>query len=278
MSTLPYSKDIIFANPIKTPGDICLARENHISIMTFDNEAELHKIASLYPEAELLLRLKVNDVGSSCRFGDKFGCTFEEAISLIHLSKDLPMNIIGFSFHVGSGCTNPKLYSEAIQLCRDISIETSLEVRMIDIGGGFTSRNLDLLQEISTCVNESFQEWSVPKVIAEPGRFFAETPFTLKVSVIGKNRDRIYIDDGVYGSFNNIIFDHAIPRPLISLDTPTYMYTVYGRTCDSIDTLGILELPYCNVGDIITFLNMGAYTLAAASQFNGFIPAKIYPK
>ena len=115
-----------------------------------------------------------------------------------------------------------------------------------------------------------------------------------------------YINDGVYGAFNNLLFDHATVRPrklrdaispchsVVEVvhgegenalrtievveeeqdhpqDENLYSSTVFGPTCDSMDVLsrGVL-LPKMNIGDWMYFQNMGAYTSAAASTFNGF--------
>jgi hypothetical protein len=114
-----------------------------------------------------------------------------------------------------------------------------------------------------------------------------------------------YINDGVYGAFNNLLFDHATVRPrklrnaisakhqIVEViegvgegalrtikvveeeaahhDDTLYSSTVFGPTCDSMDVLsrGVL-LPKMEVGDWMYFQNMGAYTSAAASTFNGF--------
>ena len=271
---------IIFANPIKSQDDLILAKTLGIKRMTFDNEEELEKIYNNYIDAELVLRLRVNDEGSACRFGEKFGCDSEEALVLLHRVRELGMKIIGFSFHVGSGCSQPNLYYQAIKLCQEISEATSFQPSFLDIGGGFSGVNLDFCRNINSEVRRALAEWGCEGVviIAEPGRFFAEKPFTLHVSVIGKNTNRIYIDDGVYGSFNNIFFDHAHPKPLITNGINTKLTTVYGRTCDSIDKIGTMELPEYQIGNELIFPNMGAYTLAAASHFNGFSPAVIIPR
>jgi ornithine decarboxylase len=87
----------------------------------------------------------------------------------------------------------------------------------------------------------------------------------------------LYINDGVYGSFNCVVFDHASvhPRPLLpttsaggrSLAVATKLF---GPTCDSIDVvMPYTRLPDMKVGDWIMFNNMGAYTRCAASRFNG---------
>ena len=53
--------------------------------------------------------------------------------------------------------------------------------------------------------------------------------------------------------------------------------TVFGATCDSLDViLENVQMPELETGDLIRFNSMGAYTSAAASQFNGLARPKIY--
>ena len=118
-----------------------------------------------------------------------------------------------------------------------------------------------------------------------------------------------YINDGVYGAFNNLMFDHASVRPRVlhiseelrlastnergfkRLDSngsdssdemapraELFASTVFGPTCDSIDVVArSVLLPKLQVGDFLYMNNMGAYTMAAASSFNGFTPTeKLY--
>ena len=83
--------------------------------------------------------------------------------------------------------------------------------------------------------------------------------------------------DGVYGSFNCVVFDHAVvvPRPLVASAAGAgargrVATKLFGPTCDSIDVvMGCAELPELGVGDWLWFGDMGAYTRCAASRFNG---------
>jgi ornithine decarboxylase len=51
---------------------------------------------------------------------------------------------------------------------------------------------------------------------------------------------------------------------------------VYGPTCDSLDTISLSEaLPELNIGDLVYAENIGAYSYATATHFNGFSPAKV---
>jgi ornithine decarboxylase len=83
-----------------------------------------------------------------------------------------------------------------------------------------------------------------------------------------------YLSDGLYGSFNNIVFDHAKPLPLSMKTSETKSRsTLFGPTCDSIDVVcKDIDLPEMEIGDWLYFVNMGAYTIASASSFNGFRP------
>ena len=83
----------------------------------------------------------------------------------------------------------------------------------------------------------------------------------------------------MYGSFNCILFDHQVvhPQVLIRSSGPVrsnekqYTSSVWGPTCDSIDCLAReTRLPLLEDGDWLFWENMGAYSICAASQFNGF--------
>ena len=81
------------------------------------------------------------------------------------------------------------------------------------------------------------------------------------------------ISESVYGSFNNTIFDHAKLKlqPFNERNEKQYDCTIYGPTCDSIDRIiENCKLPELSIGEVIFVENMGAYTLAASSNFNGF--------
>ena len=83
----------------------------------------------------------------------------------------------------------------------------------------------------------------------------------------------LYINDGVYGSFNCLLYDHAtVDVEMVEElgDIETAVRSVWGPTCDGLDcVLPEVELPDLEIGAWLYFRNMGAYTLAAGSTFNG---------
>jgi ornithine decarboxylase len=288
---------IIFANPAKADSHLKYARGVDVDIMTFDNMYELLKIVNYHPNAELIVRIKVDDSYSVCRFNSKFGADVEDVDGLMKLAKTIGLNIVGVSFHVGSGCKNVDAYRTAIEKSRkvfDIGKENGYKLQILDIGGGFPGTDdaeikfEDIAHTINESINTYFPEKDFPEeynlqIIAEPGRYFAAASHTLVLNVIAKNKivDKetkqikfaYTLNDGVYGSFNCIMFDHAKPviKPFNERDGKVYDCTVYGPTCDSMDTIANnCKLPDLAIGESVYIEDAGAYTTAAASNFNGF--------
>ena len=118
------------------------------------------------------------------------------------------------------------------------------------------------------------------QILAEPGRFLVATAGTLVATVIGKavrdGKQCYYIDDGVYHTFSGIIFDHIPYRIKAFAEGPTQISAVFGPTCDALDTISLAEeLPDLALGDLVYSENIGAYSHASSTWFNGFPPATV---
>lgn len=277
---------IIFANPCKMSNQIKYARANDVDLMTFDSDHELYKIKLYHPYSDLVLRIKVDDSNSLCKFGCKFGVELSNVKQLLEIAKTLSLNVVGISFHVGSGCKNPGQFRSAImdaKKCFDIAEELGMNFNLLDIGGGFED---DTFEGTARVVRDAIKEASFEddvRFIAEPGRFFASSSHTLVVNVIGKKDITdpetgekmfiYYLNDGMYGSFNCVHFDHAKPIicPFNERNGKLYKSKIFGPTCDSMDKIADeVLLPELAIGEWCYIENFGAYTCAAASTFNGF--------
>lgn len=307
---------IVYANPCKQASHIRFSAEHGISLMTFDNEMELHKIKKLYPTASVLLRIRTDDSKSLCQLGIKFGAPLKQCRDLLKVSQDLKLNVIGVSFHVGSGCYDPNAFGTAVLAARsvfDLAAQMGFEFTMLDIGGGFPGAPDAAITFEEVCdilnplLDEQFPASSGVRIIAEPGRFYAASAFTLAVNVVArrtvkksqlkegeraleaagvKESDELgfmyYVNDGVYGSFNCLVFDHATVHPEVlgakGKDAVKFPSSIWGPSCDSLDCISkSVLLPKVDVGEWLYFRNMGAYTCSAASTFNGFNkPSKVY--
>ena len=299
-------------------------RQVDVRLMTADNTVELNKIANLFPEARVVLRIAVDDSKSVCRFNSKFGASEESWRPLLVEMKQLGVDFAGVSFHVGSGCTDTAPFADAIAAARDVfdmCEEIGLKApNFLDLGGGWPGCDTggyafaDAAATVMEALDLHFPAGCGVDVIAEPGRYMCTSSHSYAVQVIAKReltqtqladaaaietfgaqgagaaadaegdneivgggrRDpdvALYINDGVYGSFNCVVFDHAIVHPLSLFqprDERTVKTKLFGPTCDSIDVvMPCARLPVLEIGDWLYFENMGAYTRCAASRFNG---------
>ncbi|KAK9165032.1 hypothetical protein Scep_000223 [Stephania cephalantha] len=286
---------IVFANPCKPEAHIKYAASAGVNLTTFDSVEEVEKIKRWHPECALLLRIKPPDDGEArCPLGPKYGALPEEVVPLLQAAQAARLTVAGVSFHVGSGVVNTSAYRGAIAAARAV-FHTATRLGMprmhiLNIGGGFSvvgSQFDEAAVTINAAINTYFdKELPGLEVISEPGRFFAETSFTLVTNIIGKrvrgNLREYWINDGIYGSMNCILYDHATvtATPLACTSNAanptcrgakTYRSTVFGPTCDALDTvLTEYQLPEMQVNDWLVFPDMGAYTAAAGSNFNGF--------
>jgi len=239
-----------------------------------------------------VLRIITDDSNSVCRFSTKFGAPMLQVPALLDLAKELKLNLVGVSFHVGSGCMSVFSFEAAIRSAHkvfEMSERLGMKMSLLDIGGGWPGVDTEAsvsFPEIANHIRPILDELFPADVelIAEPGRYFVAESHTLAVNVFAKRqvpatedeekRFLYYVNDGVYQSFNCIFFDHVHPTPLVhelNGRANMFMCTIFGPTCDSMDCIAKdIYLPELEVGEWLYFRNMGAYTTAAASPFNGF--------
>lgn len=244
---------IIFANPAKSKSAIVSAKITNVNLMTFDCEIELQKIKALFPDANLVLRIRCEAENAQCPLGAKFGCDpITEAPKLLKAAKNMNLNVIGISFHVGSGCSDYPIYYKAIGICKDLFDQAEsigFNMSLLDIGGGFPGDADKNIDEVSFIVNEALETYFPEKhvkVIAEPGRYYVSSAFTLVTNVHSKkniynptsnklDQTMLYVNDGVYSSFNCLLYDHQIVKPKLlqyySEDERKVMSTIFGPTC-----------------------------------------------
>jgi ornithine decarboxylase len=278
---------IIYANPTK-PKETLLTLDKYKPLVTFDNLNELRKIRQHAPHAGVVLRLRVPNTGSMVELSSKFGCDPGEAVDLVHAAFGLGLVVEGLSFHVGSQCTNFENFVQALNMAAAVMRESKsrgYEIKILDIGGGFPAhynRHVKPFSQLAKKINAEIDRL-FPKdiqILAEPGRFLVATAATSLASIIGKavrdGKPCYYIDDSVYHTYSGIIFDHC-QYPVRSFRKGrTEVCAVFGQTCDGLDTISQSEqLPDLQIDDLVYSENIGAYSNASATWFNGFPPARV---
>lgn len=286
---------IVFANACKPDRFLKYTRSVGVDLMTYDNVDELFKIKKHFPEARLILRIKVDDHSSTSHVNLKFGADISECQTLIQTALDLELSLVGVSFHVGSGCRDESQYEDAISKARitfDIAAKLGFKLSVLDIGGGFPgSENCvvpfeKIVGVINTCLEKYFDEKTFPdlKIIAEPGRYFAMSAAVLCTQVIAKRINHMsdgrigvyYLNDGLYGSFSSVTTGSkvVIPIPIALNNHINYSAQIpsvlWGPTCDSYDCIREnVMLPELQTNDWLMFPDMGSYSVVASCKFNG---------
>jgi ornithine decarboxylase len=278
---------IVYANPVKAKATLEELNE-YKPLVTFDNRTEIYKVAEHAPNAGLLVRLRVPNTGSMVELSSKFGCEPGEAVALMQDAREAGLVVEGLSFHVGSQCTNFENYVQALNMSAAVMAEAKsrgFDLNVLDIGGGFPVRYNRhvapfgvLAKKINAEVDRLFPK--TMEIIAEPGRFMVATAVTSIATVIGKavrdGRPCYYIDDSVYHTFSGIIFDHCPYHFKSFRKGETEVSAVFGQTCDGLDTISQSEmLPDLQLDDLVYSEDIGAYSNASATWFNGFPPAKV---
>jgi ornithine decarboxylase len=280
---------IIFANTIKRPEALEFCRKAKINFVTFDNEPELYKIAKYAPGCRVLARLKVSNLGSIVELSLKFGADQDQIVPMLVKAKALGLKPEGISFHVGSQCTNFENYERAFEAAAYIMREAQargLPFKVVDIGGGFPIKHFESdvhnLESFGRRMRLELDRL-FPKeidIIAEPGRALVGPAGILITRVVGRairnNKNYYYLDDGVYGDFSGIVFDHCKYEFKSLKRGQKFASILGGPTCDSFDTVSLSEeLAELDVGDVVYVPRIGAYSCASALTFNGIPPAKV---
>jgi ornithine decarboxylase len=196
----------------------------------------------------------------------------------------------GLSFHPGSQLASVEplrrdIASAAMLL--DCLADVDIHLDVLDIGGGLPVPYDAPVPQLSAFVAVIEDEIRPLlrrgiQVISEPGRFVAAPAVLAVARVVGVTSRRgmpwYHLDDGVYGSFSNVLSDHVHPtvHAYGVPDVDAVPSVLAGPTCDSTDVIatGAL-LPALEPGDLVVAPCMGAYTSVTACEFNGLPKATV---
>ena len=279
---------VYFMHTIKSRENIKEAYfKYNVKDFALDTKEELLKILEATNNAKdlnLYVRIAISNEHAEIDLSRKFGALPSEALGLLRLSKAHAKKV-GLSFHVGSQCMDKISFTKGINEIGNIIKKTKIVPDIINIGGGFPSVYPDLmpepienyLQEIKQGLKNLKLE-KMPEIFCEPGRAIVAEAGSTIVKVILKKKQKLYINDGTYGS----LFDAGVPNFVL----PTKMipgngkivskkltaFDFYGPTCDSLDYMkGPFLLPNnIKEGDYIELGQLGAYGTTFRTKFNGF--------
>ena len=290
---------ISFGNTIKKERDVAAAYERGVRLFAVDCVEEVEKIARAAPGAKVFCRILCDCVGAEWPLSRKFGCVPDLAVTVLEHAHRLGLVAYGISFHVGSQQPNPEAWDIALKSAAGIFAtlsERGIQLRMVNLGGGFPARYLKSVPKVRTYGAAIFDALRrhfgnrIPETIIEPGRGMvgdagvikAEVVLISKKSAAADDLRWVYLDIGKFGGLAETM-DEAIRYPIRTVHDggETEPCVIAGPTCDSADVL-YEKAPYplpvsLAIGDEVLIEGTGAYTQTySAVAFNGFAPLRAY--
>ncbi len=287
---------VSFGNTIKRASDISWAYAQGIHLFAADAEEELVKIAENAPGASVYIRLIVEVSQADWPLSRKFGCDRDMAIRLLDVAKDLGLNPVGFSFHVGSQTRQASMWAPTLDVFADIWAEARAaghDLSLLNIGGGFPAfygEEIDAptayASKVIDMVEARFPQ--ARTIMAEPGRgMVAEAGVIVaEVLLVSRKSDRdmhrwVYLDIGRFSGLAETEGEAIRYQFETARDADQHGPCIMaGPSCDSADVLyekRPVSLPLSlKSGDRVLIRNTGAYTSTYSSVcFNGFPPLAV---
>lgn len=274
-----------YHHPVKGRAAIGAARRVYgVECYTVDHEAELAKvIEETGGGIAVQVRMATPPGYATFDLSRKFGASPELAARLLRDVAGAGLEP-GLSFHVGSQCINPEAYSEALRLAGRVLDDSGVAIRTLNVGGGFPAAYTNAEAPPFECYMEAIEKGAAAlglpaecELMCEPGRALVAGGCSLVVQVHLRKNSQIYVNDGIFGSLSELkLGDLRLPARLVRLTgaaaEETQPFTVFGPTCDALDVMpGAFHLPAdVREGDWIEIGQVGAYSNAIATEFNGF--------
>jgi len=284
-----HDAEAYFMHPVKGRAVIKSAYKIYgIRHFVVDHPSELDKVLKETGGKDLTIVVRIwtpPDESTTYHLAEKFGAQPDEAADLLRAAAKRGCKV-GIAFHVGSQCQDPKAYRTALELVGEIVEAASCDLDCLDVGGGFPGLYMNTsappLEDYMAAIRKGLKDIKVKpavEVMAEPGRVLAASGISLLAQVQLRKGEQLYINDGIYGSLSEMVqTDLRLPARLIRLNEQPgeeqTAFTLSGPTCDSLDVIpGTFDLPSdAREGDWIEIDQVGAYSNALATHFNGFHP------
>jgi len=280
---------VYYMHPVKTRDAILTAYSVYgVRHFVVDHPDELEKVFYETNNAkDLVILVRFATPGGVARYelSQKFGAQPSVAADLLQMVQKAGCKA-GLAFHVGSQCLSPDAYRQGIGVAGDIAARAGVGIDYLDVGGGFPATYVNdvppPMEDFFDAIKRGIAEAELSPdciVMCEPGRALVASGLSLVVQVQLRKENAIYINDGIYHSLSETVtggLSHPVRaiRAEGTLSDDKRNFRVFGPTCDSLD---ILPQPYflpedIREGDWIEIDQVGAYSNALVTKFNGIAP------
>ena len=197
----------------------------------------------------------------------------------IDLVKELPAKIEGIHFHTVFSSKNYLPLEKTIELLEHKLGNKLAQLKWLNFGGGYLYNRIANHQPFVELVKRLRSEYELD-VYIEPGKAIIGDAGYLVSTVIDRfssdGKEIAVLDTNV--NHNPEVFEYQRKPEIFEQGmNGDYSFILVGSSCLAGDVFG--EYQFKNklvVGDRIVFLNVGAYCLVKANQFNGYNLPDIY--
>jgi diaminopimelate decarboxylase len=299
--------EILFTSSSKGPGEIARAVADGI-LLNIDSEDELSQISAEAVRQRTTARIsfRVNpgvdpDTLHKINTGiseSKFGVHLEGGMALTAYRRavSLPgLTVVGLHAHVGSQIVDPAGHVETLRrlLAFALELKRSLGIvlEFVDAGGGIgipyedgqaVMSPVDLASALRPVWTEGVQTLGYePELWIEPGRWFVGPSGYLltRVNTVKRTPVRVFLN--VDAGFNTLLRPsmygaHHRVR-VVGREDDDETADVAGDVCETGDLLAEgRRLPRARAGDLLVFLDAGAYGFSMTSEYNARpLPAEV---
>lgn len=244
----------------------CKLINQKVNYITFNDDISLANAITYCPDANLILHLQVNN-------SDDMGCSVDEVWPIIDQLLLSNLDLYGIYFY-------PETIGDFDTLFLIINelLAKTLVIRTVYIGNSFLTNYIDSLKVIEPILN-SLDQLGI-NLIVDVTRYLLLDTCTFLTKVTGKrirtdangiNHAHIYLNDGLYGSLNDSLLTptQGSFHPLKKRDG-TILTTLFGPTCDSIDTIvKDIDFPNLEIDDWLCISGID-YMPNNSTNFNAF--------
>jgi len=292
------SSKIVFNGNCKLREEIEMGILNDIRAFNVDSISELKLIdeiaGKLGKVANVAFRInpdvnpKTHPKISTGLKSNKFGLDVQSGIALkaIKMAKEMEnVKIVGIHCHIGSQLTDISPFVEETKKVMDFVVklnEEGIKIEDVNLGGGLgvpynkdveIPVQKDLAEAIINTIMEYKDKIELPNLIIEPGRSLVCTAGVLlgKVEHIKETpyAKWVMIDAGMNDMMRPAIYEAYHEITPTTLREEKEVVNIAGGLCESSDVFGKeRELPKIEVGDVVAILDVGAYGISMANNYN----------
>ena len=285
---------------IYTPNSISIEElESAIRLgvkVNIDNIETLEYMGVHHPQTPICIRINPHIMAggnaniSVGHIDSKFGISIHQMPLVKRLVETLKINIEGVHMHTGSDILDVDVFSYAANLLFDVARQFD-SLKYIDFGSGFKVQykpddietdmeqfGAMMAEKFNTFCEETGQELTL---MFEPGKFLVSESgyFLARTNVVKQTTSTVFA--GLDTGFNHLVrpMFYGSHHTILNASNPSgksKIYTVVGYICET-DTFGWnRKINEIKEGDILCFLNAGAYCFSMASNYNSrYRPAEV---